>query len=283
MLHTVSTVPYTPDKDNFMARSYQTWRGRNQPGKRVRRRRPKRRPTQAKQVRANTRVLAKITRELYTWRQYQITNEGTVGSEVHTDLITQPTAWTASFQTHDQPIADTPRQYNLKSIHANLLVQTENSDDGNVHFQCFIVSMRPKFAMQTQERLQDGNLEVGRDYLRVAAGTVGGAIQGNCGFYLNPALYKKHWTSGPRRIGQATMGAETAVTNIRDSTYQARVTIPFKRTFKVSDHRDNGYRSLDVDELRQNNKLYMIMLSNSGVGETFIAFNYFLNGNEVAQ
>lgn len=255
---------------------------RRQPGaKRFRaRRRPK---STVAQVKKNTRVLAKITRELYTWRQYQITNEGTVGAEVHTDLITQPTAWTASFQTHDQPITDTPRQYNLKSIHANLLVQTESSDDGNVHFQLFIVSLRPKFAMQTRERISDGNLEVGRDYLRVAAGTVGGALQGNCGFYLNPALYKKHWTSGPRRIGQSTMGADTAVTNIRDSTYQARVTIPFKRTFKVAEHRDNGYRSLEVDELKNQNKLYMIMLSNSGTAETFIAFNYFLNGNEVAQ
>ena len=235
------------------------------------------------QVRKNTRALAKIQRELYTWRQYQITNEGTVGAEVHTDLITQPTAWTACFQTHDQPIADTPRQFNLKSVHANLLVQTESSDDGNVHFQLFIVSLKPKFAMQTRERMSGGNLEVGRDYLRVAAGTVGGAIQGNCGFYLNPALYKKVWTSGPQRIGQSTMGADTAVTNIRDSTYQARVTMPFKRTFKAAEHLANGYRSLPVDELKTQNQLYMVMLSNSGTSETFIAFNYFLNGMEVAQ
>lgn len=251
-----------------------------------RRRRPqnkKKAKSTAAQVSKNTRALAKITRELYTWRQYQITNQGTVGSEVHTDLITQPTAWTAAFQTHDQPIADTPRQFNLKSVHANLLVQTESSDDGNVHFQCWIVSLKPKFAQQVRERITDGNLEVGRDYLRVAAGTVGGVVQGNCGFYLNPALFQKHWTSGPQRIGQSTMGADTAVTNIRDSTYQARVTIPFKRTFKAAQHLDNGYRSLGVDELLNKNQLYMIMLSNSQVGDTFIAFNYFLNGNEVSQ
>lgn len=262
-----------------MARSYRTWRGRNQPGVA---RRKTRKPTQAKQVKKNTQALAKITRELYTWRQYQNVNTGTVGAEVHTDLITQPTAWTACFQTHDQPIDETPRQFNLKSIHANLLVQTESSDDGNVHFQLFIVSLRQKFAAQTRERIEAGNLEVGRDYLRVAAGTVGGVVQGNCGFYLNPALYKKHWTSGPRRIGQATMGADTAVTNIRDSTYQHRVNIPFKKTFKAGDHLENGYRSLEVDELRDTNKLFMVMLSNSGVAETFISFNYFLNGNEVA-
>jgi len=263
-----------------MAKSYSTWRGRKQPGAR---RKTAKKKSQTAQVKKNTQALAKITRELYSWRQYQITNEGTVGAEVHTDLITQPTAWTACFQTHDQPITDTPRQFNLKSIHANLLVQTESSEDGNVHFQCFIVSLKQQFAYQTQERLQSGTLEVGRDYLRVAAGTVGGAIQGNCGFYLNPALYKKHWTSGPRRIGQSTMGADTDVTNIRDSTYQARVNLPFKRTFKAAEHLDNGYRSLDVDEIQNKNKLYMIMLSNSQVGETFIAFNYFLNGNEVAQ
>lgn len=264
-----------------MAKSYTTWRGRNQPG--ARRKVVRKKKTQAAQVKKNTRALAKITRELYTWRQYQLTDQGTIGAEVHTDLITQPTAWTACFQTHNQPDADTPRQFNLKSIHANLLVQTESSDDGNVHFQLFIVSMRPKFAMQTRERLGTGQLEVGRDYLRVAAGTVGGVIQGNCGFYLNPALYKKHWTSGPQRIGQATMGADTAVTNIRDSTYQVRVNIPFKRTFKAAEHLTNGYRSIPVDELKTQNQLYMIMLSNSGVGSSFVAFNYFLNGNEVAQ
>jgi len=248
----------------------------------ARRRRAAKQSTAAR-ARRNTRAIAKLTRQVTTWRQYQITNEGTVGAEVHTDLITQPTAWTASFQTHDQPITDTPRQYNLRSIHANMLVQTESSDDGNVHFQLFIVGLRPTFAMQTRERVQDGNLEVGQDYLRVAAGTVGGAIQGNCGFYLNPALYQTHWTSGPQRIGQSTMGAETAVTNIRDSTYQKRVTLPFKRTFKAAQHLDNGYRSLGVEEIRSQNMLYMIMLSNSGTAETFIAFNYFLNGTEVAQ
>lgn len=236
----------------------------------------------AERARRNTRAIAKLARSVTTYRQYQITNEGTVGAEVHTDLITQPTAWTAAFQTHDQPITDTPRQFNLNTVHANMLVQTESSDDGNVHFQLFIVGLRPMFAMQTRERIQDGNLEVGNDYLRVAAGTVGGAIQGNCGFYLNPALYKTHWTSGPQRIGQSTMGAETAVTNIRDSTYQKRVTLNFKRTFKAAQHLDNGYRSLPVDEVRTQNMLYMIMLSNSGTAETFIAFNYFLNGTEVA-
>ena len=225
-----------------------------------------------------------MTRELYTFRQYQITNVGTVASEVHTDLITQPTAWDACFQTHDQPDTDTPRQYNLRNVHCNLLVQTESDTTGNLHFQLFIVSLKPKFAMQTIQRITDGNLEVDHDYIRVSAGTVGGAIQGNCGFYLNPALYQKHWTSGPRRVGQSTMGADTAVTNIRDSTYQHRVTIPFKRTFKSGDHRTDGYRSLDVDELKTQNKLYMIMLSNSqSTGESFIAFNYYLNGTEVAQ
>lgn len=265
-------------------------RGTSIPGMRstirVRRRRPKKKTeTTAERAKRNTRAIAKLARAVTTYRQYQNQNVGTIAAERHVDLITQPTAWTSVFQSNATPAADVPRQYNLNNVHCNLLVQTESEDSGNIHFQCFIVGLRKKFAMQVRERTSNlASLTVGEDYLRIAAGTVGGVVQGNCGFYLNPAFYRTHWTSGPQRIGQTTMGATGGnVTNIRDSTYQKRVTLPFKRTFKAGDHRSDGYKSLEVAELKDENMLYMIMLSNSSsTSETFIAFNYFLNGTEVA-
>ena len=266
-------------------------RGSSIPGMRStirvrRRRRAPRRESTAQRAKRNTRAIAKLARAVTTYRQYQNQNQGTIGAELHADLITQPTAWTSVFQSNATPAADVPRQYNLNNVHCNLLVQTESESTGNVHFQLFIVSLRKKFAQQTRERVGDGlgSMAVGEDYLRIAAGTVGGVVQGFCGFYLNPALYRTHWTSGPQRIGQTTMGGTDGnVTNIRDSTYQKRVTLPFKRTFKVAEHRSDGYKSLQPDEVKNENMLYMVMLSNSGTtSETFIAFNYFLNGTEVA-
>lgn len=266
------------------------YRGNSIPGMRStvrvrRRRRAKTKETTAQRAKRNTRAIAKLARAVTTYRQYQNQNQGTIASETHVDLITQPQVWTSVFQSNATPAADVPRQYNLNNVHCNLLVQTEDEGTGNVHFQLFIVGLRKKFAMQTRERTGNlGSLSVGEDYLRIAAGTVGGVVQGFCGFYLNPALYRTHWTSGPQRIGQTTMGGTSGnVTNIRDSTYQKRVTLPFKRTFKAVDHRDDGYKSLETAELKDENMLYMIMLSNSGeTSETFIAFNYFLNGTEVA-
>jgi hypothetical protein len=150
-------------------------------------------------------------------------------------------------------------------------------------FQVFIVSLKKKFARQTRERTSNlSSLIEDTDYIASDAGS-SGAGQGLCNFMLNPALYKVHHTSGMRRVGQSTMDADTAVTNIRDSTYMRTLSIPFKRTFKNDSYEATGFTALNGDTIKNDNILQLIMLSNSGVlSQTFISMNAQFIGRTVA-
>jgi hypothetical protein len=248
---------------------------------RVRKRKPKKTATAL--AKKNTRKINKLERELYAWRQYQITDVGTIGATVHSKLITQPNAWQQVFQSADIPAGDIPRRYELNKVHIKYLVQTEQSAAGNMWFQVFIVSLKKKFARQTRERTSNlASLLEDTDYIASDAGTTG-AGQGLCNFMLNPALYNVHHTSGIRRVGQVTMDADTEVTNIRDSTFFKSVTIPFKRTFKNDSYEAQGFTALTADTIKNDNVLQLIMLSNSGVvTQTFLSMNAQLIGRTVA-
>jgi hypothetical protein len=234
-------------------------------------------------AKTNRRKINKMERELYAWRQYQITDVGTIGATVHSKLLTQPNGWQAVFQSADIPSGDIPRRYELNKVHIKYLVQTEQSAAGNMWFQCFIVSLKKKFARQTRERTSNlSSLIEDTDYIASDAGTTG-AGQGLCNFMLNPALYRVHHTSGIQRVGQVTMDADTEVTNIRDSTYFKQVTIPFKRTFKNDSYEAQGFTALTGDTIKNDNILQFIMLSNSGVvTQTFLSTNCQFVGRTVA-
>lgn len=239
--------------------------------------------TVAKKTKTLTTKVNKMERELYAWRQYQITDVGTIGATVHSKLLTQPNAWQGVFQSRDIPGTDIPRRYELQKVHIKYLVQTEQSEAGNMWFQVFIVSLKKKFARQTRERTSNlSSLIEDVDFIASDAGTAG-AGQGLCNFMLNPALYNVHHTSGIRRIGQSTMDADTAVTNIRDSTFFKQVTIPFKRTFKNDSYEATGFTALNGDTIKNDNVLQLIMLSNSGVvTQTFLSLNAQFMGKTVA-
>lgn len=246
----------------------------------VRRRKAK---TVAKKTKENTAKINKLTRDLYAWRQYQVTDVGTIGATVHSKLLTQPNAWQAVFQSADIPSGDIPRAYQLSKVHLKYMIQTEDSTSGNMWFQIFVVSLKKKFARQTRERTSNlSSLVEDTDYIASDAGSAG-AGQGLCNFMLNPALYNVHHTSGIRRVGQSTMGADTAVTNIRDSTFFKAVTIPFKRTFKNDSYNASGFTALNGDTIKNDNVLQFIMLSNSGVvSQTFLSTNAQFIGRTVA-
>lgn len=237
-------------------------------------------------VKKNTKAINKIVKDLYAWRQYQILDTATVSSKFSTDMITIPNTWTGVFQAQHDSFAEIPRQYLSHSLTYKYFIQCEDSTVGNLWFQVWLVTLKPKYARQVRERT--GNLTtltVGDDYTQSNAGTAG-ALQGATNYILNPAFYSIKHTSGQRRLGQETMGAATPVTNIRDSTYHNTGTIKFKRTFKVGEHEANGFLAQTADEVSNQNALYMILMSNAGssVGEAslFKSFNYLINGQTVA-
>ncbi len=232
----------------------------------------------------NRRDINRMKSQLLAWRQYQQTEINRINSTSYTHLITNPSSWQGVFQAGSIPPAEKPRSYNLKNIHIRYMLQCENNLISNLWFQLFIVSLKPKFAVQTRARtLNLTNISEDQDYIASEAGTEGFG-QGLCNFQLNPALYRVHHTLGLQRIGQETTGAGTPVTNIRDSTYWRAVTIPFKRTFKIDDHENGGFTNLNATTLLNKNMLFAIVLSNANAsGEPTPELFFSMNAQHVGQ
>ncbi len=235
----------------------------------------------------NRRDINIMKNSLLAWRQYQQQEVARINTVAYTKLITDPSSWTGVFQAANIPTAEKPRQYNLKNVHIRYMLQCENDLVANLWFQMYIVSLKPKFAIQTRQRTNNlTTFTSDADYIASEAGTEGFG-EGLCNFQLNPALYRVHHTSGLQRIGQETTGAGTPVTTIRDSTYWRGVTIPFKRTFKTDDHENGGFTNLDANTLNSTNMLYAVVLSNANAGggatpELFFSMNAQHVGQTVA-
>ncbi len=262
------------------------------PGSNYRRRRTGGKKTKKTQTvtaitKQNRREINKMKNQLLAWRQYQLKEVARINTTFYTSLITEPDAWTGVFQAGSIPVAEKPRQYNLHNVHIKYMAQCENDLVANLWFQVYVVSLKPKFALQTRQRTNNmATLTEDADYIASAAGTEGFG-EGLCNFQLNPALYRVHHTSGMQRIGQETTGAGTPVTTIRDSTYWRSVTIPFKRTFKTEDHENGGFTNLDRNKMLSTNMLYCIVLSNANAGggatpELFFSYNAQHIGQTVA-
>jgi len=269
------------------------YRGSSIPGARssirVRRRKTykKKRTSTTALAKANRRELNKMKSDLLAWRQYQQTEINRINSVAYTHLITEPSTWQGVFQAASIPAAEKPRQYKLHNVRVKYMLQCENDLVANLWFQAFIVSLKPKFAVQTRARTNNlTTFTEDDDYIASDAGTEGFG-QGLCNFQLNPALYRIHHTSGTQRIGQETTGAGTPVTTIKDSTYWRTVTIPFKRTYKIDDHENGGFTNLDRTKLLNQNMLFMVVLSNANAGggatpELFFSMNAQHIGQTVA-
>lgn len=232
----------------------------------------------------NRRDINRLKRELLAWRQYQQTEVERINTTAYTHLITDPSSWQGVFQAANIPTAEKPRQYNLKNVHLKYMVQCENNLIANLWFQVFIVSLKPKFAIQTRARTTNlTTFTEDDDYIASDAGTPGFG-EGLCNFQLNPALYRVHHTSGTQRIGQETTGAGTPVTTIRDSTYWRTVTIPFKRTFKIDDHENGGFTNLNATTVLSQNMLFAVVLSNANAsGEPTPELFFSMNAQHVGQ
>lgn len=232
-----------------------------------------------KQTKENTRkinVLANLTTPV---SRFYRSSAGLIGSFSHIDLLTIPDNWSHCFRTEGVPGADMPREYHLNHVKMKWAAQCEDSTSGNLWLQMMIVSLKPKTAAKVIERTTRlSNLTEDLDYIYAAAGSAG-ALQGDCFFMINPSLYTTHYNSGPRRIGQSTMGADADVTNIRDSTTRGTASFKFKRTLKNDEYSANGFLGIDYPELEPRNHLYMMFFSNSSAtSEIFLTSNTLFTG-----
>lgn len=239
---------------------------------------PKKKTT-AQRTKENTKEINKLKRTTLPVVRFYDNSEGTVGTELHVDLITQPNNWKDCFRSHDVPGTDLPRQYNLNGIRLKWACQCESSASGNQWLQIFLVSLKPKTASKVIQRTTRlSNMSEDIDYIYTAAGS-SLAAEGNCLFMLNPNFYTIHYNSGVRRIGQSTMGADEAVTNIRDSTTRGTANFKFKRVIKNDDYDSEGFKAINFDTLEPRNHLYLVMLSNAQeTSQIFLTYNVLFTG-----
>ena len=106
---------------------------------------PKREST-AQKTEKNTKELNKIKRNTYPIRRFYEASAGTVAAQLHVDLVTQPSNWTACFTTHEVPTTDYPRQYDMTGLRFKWACQCESNASGNQWLQIFLVSFKPATA-----------------------------------------------------------------------------------------------------------------------------------------
>lgn len=95
----------------------------------------------AKQTKQNTKAIARINKDLYAYRQYQLTSSGVIQSNLHVERIIDPQAWGKIFQStgDTEPV----REFMLNQIKVKYAFQCENDATGNLWFQMWIVKLRP--------------------------------------------------------------------------------------------------------------------------------------------
>lgn len=237
------------------------------------------------QVKKNTKDIKTLKAVGFQYAPFQLREAGTISSYLHASLITAPNNWGGIFRMSGVSNADLPRQYNMKTVNVNWIAQCEAGDVGNLWVQVMVVSLKRKMAAQVIQRTSRlSNLSEGVDYTNQSAGTAF-ALQGSCGYKLNPDLYTVHYHSGQRRIGEATMATPaTEVTNINNGTTTGSCTIKFKRIFKNDETSTAGFKDLNYEKIEPRQHLYCLVFSNSSGsvvtgGELFFSARYQFNGH----
>lgn len=235
-------------------------------------------------VKKNTKDIKMLKSVGYQYAPFIFKQNGTISNERHVSLITAPNLWSGIYRMHGVSDDDLPRQYNLSSIRLDWIAQCEAGDVGNLWFQVMLVSLKKKMASQVLARTTRlSNLTENLDYTAMPAGTVF-TLQGSCGYRLNPQLYTVHYDSGQRRIGESTMTADTAVTNVQDGTSRGGCNIKFKRTFKNDETSSSGFKALTYESIEDDQHMYFMVFSNTSGnivtgGELFHSFRVQFNGH----
>jgi hypothetical protein len=205
----------------------------------------------ATKIKENTKKLNKLTKNTFPIRRFYEATAGTIAAQLHVDLITQPSNWTACFTTHDVPNTDYPRQYDMSGLRVKWAAQCESNSSGNQWLQIFLVSLKPSVAKKVLQRTTNlSNMEDKVDFIFTSAGSSVAANQGDCLFML-----------------------------IRDSTTRGTANIKFKRQFKNDEYAEGGFTAIDSAHLEPRNHLYLVMLSNAQEeSEIFLTHNALITG-----
>lgn len=250
-----------------------------------RRRKPKTKSKQMSQTKKNTKDIKTLKAVGFQYAPFQFKESGVLTSYLHASLLTAPNNWGGIFRMHGVSSDDLPRQYNMKSVNVNWIAQCESADVGNLWLQVMVVSLKNKMAAQVIQRTTRlTSFTEGLDYTSQSAGTTF-ALQGDCGYKLNPDLYTVHYHSGQRRIGEATMAIPaTEVTNINNGTTTGSCTIKFPRKFKNDETSSAGFKQLNYQTIEPRQHLYLLCFSNASGsvvtgGELFFSARYQFNGH----
>lgn len=236
------------------------------------------------QTKKNTKDIKILKSVGFQYAPFILKQSGTISNQIHTSLITVPNNWSGVYRMHGVSDEDLPRQYNLKSVNIDWLCQCESGDVGNLWFQVMVVSLKSKHANQVLERTTRlSNFTENLDYTNLSAGTTF-TLQGDLGYKLNSQLYRVHYDSGQRRLGESTMTADTPVTNIRDGTSRGSCTIKFPRVFKNDETSSSGFKELNYEKIEDNQHLYIVVFSNTSGsivtgGELFHSYRALFNGH----
>lgn len=248
-------------------------------------RKNRRKPSVTKQTKMNTKDIKMLKSVGFQYAPFQFKESGTLTSYLHASLLTAPNNWGGIFRMHGVSDADLPRQFHLKSVSVNWIAQCESAQVGNLWLQVMVVSLKRKMAAQVIQRTTRlTNFTEGLDYTSQSAGTTF-ALQGDCGYKLNPDLYTVHYHSGQRRIGEATMAIPaTEVTNINNGTTTGSCVVKFPRIFKNDETADSGFKGLNYAKIEPRQQLYTLVFSNSSGsvvtgGELFFSARYQFNGH----
>lgn len=233
-----------------------------------------------RRVRRNTDAISKLMRTNFPLTRYQRTDIGTFDTKIHTNILTAPATWVPCFRSYQVPDEDQPRSFDCMRIQGKWTVQVEDNSEGNAWLQCFVVSLKPKMAAKTLERTTRlSNMTSGLDYTEAAMGSAAGVVQGHSFFFLNPAMYTTHYSSGVRRIGGTTMGGVES-TNIADSTTMGTYNVKWERTYKNDVYNAAGFRGITTDDIEPKNQLYFVIMSNADKNTLFIANNTLITGRQ---
>lgn len=248
-------------------------------------RKRKRTMTKNTQIKKNTKDIKILKSVGFQYAPFQQKESGTISAYLHTSLMTAPNNWGGIFRMYGVSNADLPRQYNLKTVNVNWIAQCESAEVGNLWVQVMVVSLKSRMAAQVIQRTTRlTNLTENLDYAANDAGTTF-ALQGDCGYKLNPDLYTVHYNSGQRRIGEATMAIPaTEVTNINNGTTIGSCTVKFPRKFKNDETSTSGFKELTYQTIEPKQHLYTIVFSNASGsvvtgGELFFSARYQFNGH----
>lgn len=249
------------------------------------RNRKKKTLTVGKEVKKNSKDIKLLKSVGFQYAPFHLKEAGVLTSYLHSSLLTAPNNWSGIFRMNGVSNEDLPRQYNMSSVNVNWIAQCESSEVGNLWVQVMIVSLKRKMAAQVIQRTTRlTNFTENLDYVSQSAGTTF-ALQGDCGYKLNPDLYTVHYHSGQRRIGEATMAIPaTEVTNINNGTTTGSCNIKFPRKFKNDETSSAGFKDLNYAKIEPRQHLYCLVFSNASGsivtgGELFFSARYQFNGH----